>query len=170
MRRMLFEGPVFSVEEFDTRVRGGRSKFIRILENSSSIVLPFLGDGRLVMERQYRHAIGKWVYELPAGHMERGESPKEAAERELREETGYSAGSMRFLFKTYELPDLTSAVRHYYVARELTKGRRHMEPTERINLIAVTLDKAMGMVDRGVIDDPCTLIGLLYYIRRISRL
>ncbi len=169
MRKMLFKGPVFSVEELDVKVRGRKNTFVRLLESSSSIVLPFLGDGRIIMERQYRHAIGRWIYELPAGHIDGGESPKEAAARELKEETGYTARSMKFFLKTYELPDLTTAVRHYYAATGLTKGKRHMESTERINLTVVTLKRALKMIDSGIIDDPCTIIGILYYRRRFNR-
>lgn len=168
MRRMLFEGPAFSVEERDVIVRGKRHKFIRMLENSSSVIIPFLSGERIILEKQYRHAIEKWVYELPAGHIENGESAKEAAVRELGEETGYSAGSMRFLFKTYELPDLTSAIRHYYVARGLTRGKRHTEPTEQISLVTVTIKKALEMIDDNTIDDPCTIIGILYYCRKFK--
>ena len=166
MGKVLFAGPVFSVEEFDVLVEGKRRKFIRLLENSSSIVLPLLKDGRIIMERQYRHAIGRWIYELPAGHIEKGESPKEAAARELKEETGYNAKSMNLLFRTYELPDLTAASRHYYIASGLTKGKRALEPTEQIDLVTLRLEKALSMIDSGAIKDPCTIAGILYYSRK----
>ncbi len=169
MRKVLFRGQDFSVVEHDALVRGKRYRFARVVERDSSVILPFLDDGRIVLERQYRHAIGRWVYELPAGHIEKGESPAEAAARELKEETGYSAREMNFLFKTYELPDLTSAIRHYYVARGLVRGRQRMDQTETIKLVLLTMQKAMEMIDDNIIDDPCAVAGILYYCRKFRK-
>ncbi len=169
MHRVLFRGPEFSVVERDVSVRGKHHRFVRIVERDSSVILPFLDDGRIVFERQYRHAIGRWVYELPAGHIEKGESAVAAAARELKEETGYSAHEMKFLFKTYELPDLTSAVRRYYVAHGLVRGRQRMDPTETIKLVPLTMQKVLEMIDDNIIDDPCAVVGILYYCRKLSK-
>ncbi len=169
VKKILYRGKIFTVEEYNVKVRGERHLFVRAIEPSSSVIIPVLKGGLLLLEKQYRHAVKKWIYELPAGHMDKGESAKSAAARELKEETGYRAKSLRFLFRTYELPNLTTASRYYYLATGLMPGKRSLEPVERINVFKVPIKRALEMVDRNVIDDPATICGILYYSRKFDR-
>jgi ADP-ribose pyrophosphatase len=102
----------------------------RLLVDDFSIVVPVLGRSRLVMIWNYRHAIQGWELELPAGHIESGESPEACARRELKEETGYSAGSWKRLGWFHPSPGLSSQRAYAFVARKLKKGALHREPYE----------------------------------------
>ena len=102
----------------------------RLLVDDFSIVVPVLGGDKLVMIWNYRHAIQGWELELPAGHIEDGESPDACARRELEEETGYSAGSWKSLGWFHPSPGFSSQRAYAFVARKLKKGTLHREPYE----------------------------------------
>jgi len=102
----------------------------RLFVDDFSIVVPVLGRDKLVMVWNYRHAIQGWELELPAGHIENGESPEACAGRELEEETGYSAGSWKRLGWFHPSPGLSSQRAYAYLARRLKKGFLHREPYE----------------------------------------
>jgi len=95
-----------------------------------AIVLPLLSPDRLVMIWNYRHAIQRWELELPAGHIEDGESPAAAAERELEEETGYKTRSMKDLGWFFPSPGKSSQRAYAFLARNLKKGTLRREPYE----------------------------------------
>jgi ADP-ribose pyrophosphatase len=102
----------------------------RLMVDDFSIVVPVLGRDQLVMIWNYRHAIQGWELELPAGHIESGESPEACARRELEEETGYSAGSWKRLGWFHPSPGLSSQRAYAFIARKLKKGALHREPYE----------------------------------------
>jgi ADP-ribose pyrophosphatase len=114
----------------------------RLMVDDFSIVVPILGRDQLVMIWNYRHAIQGWELELPAGHIEKGESPEACARRELKEETGYSASSWKKLGWFHPSPGLSSQRAHAFIARKLKKGALHREPYE-----AGMEVKTLGMQD-----------------------
>ena len=102
----------------------------RLFVDDFSIVIPVLGRDKLVMIWNYRYAIQGWELELPAGHIEDGESPEACARRELEEETGYSAGSWKRLGWFHPSPGLSSQRAYVHLARNLKAGSLHREPYE----------------------------------------
>jgi len=102
----------------------------RLFVDDFSIIVPVLGHDKLVMVWNYRHAIQGWELELPAGHIENGESPEACARRELEEETGYSAGSWKRLGWFHPSPGISSQRAYAYLARNLKRGVLHREPYE----------------------------------------
>src|SRR2546426_12035508 len=102
----------------------------RLFVDDFSIIVPVLGHDKLVMVWNYRHAIQGWELELPAGHIENGESPEACARRELEEETGYSAGSWKRLGWVPPSPGISSQKAYAYLARNLKRGVLHREPYE----------------------------------------
>ena len=102
----------------------------RLLVDDFSIVVPVLGRDKLVMIWNYRHAIQGWELELPAGHIEKGESPEACARRELEEETGYSARFWKRLGWFHPSPGISSQRAYAYLARRLKNGDLHREPYE----------------------------------------
>ncbi len=102
----------------------------RLFVDNFSVVVPVFGRDKLVMIWNYRHAIQGWELELPAGHIEDGESPEACARRELEEETGYTAGSWKRLGWFHPSPGMSSQRAYVHLARNLKDGSLHREPYE----------------------------------------
>jgi ADP-ribose pyrophosphatase len=132
-------------------------------------VIPIFDDGRILLEREFRVPIRKYIYNLPAGHIDPGESPKDAAKRELSEETGYVAASLTHMGTIYESPGILVGKAHIYVARGLKKGRRHLDPDERISVKRFTLQQLKRMIRTYKITDAKTIVAILYYSAFVSK-
>jgi ADP-ribose pyrophosphatase len=127
-------------------------------------------DGQVLLVRQWRHAIGRALLEIPAGSLDRHEDGTvedhgAAAARELEEETGYRAGRWRHLGSFYSAPGFTSELLHVYLATELEpahEGRLGPDPDEKLELERMPLADAIALADRGQIQDAKSLVGLLW--------
>lgn len=142
--------------------KGSRRTVVReVVEHGGSVVLlPVLPDGRILLVRQYRHAVGNFLWELVAGHIEPGETPRAAARRELREETGYQARRLRRLFDFYPTPGFVSEKMVLYRASGLRPGRARPESDEALELRAFTRAQLRRMVRRGELRDAKSLVGI----------
>ncbi len=129
----------------------------------SVAILPILDNNNVVLLHQYRPAIRKWIYEVPAGILEEGEEPLEAAMRELEEETGYRAGRLEKAFTMYLAPGYSTEYMYTFIAYDLVEVGAKPEPYEVIKVIKVPLEKALEMIREGVIDDAKTIALILYY-------
>ena len=141
----------------------GRYKFVKIKQKDYSVILPFLGADRIIVERQYRVVLGKELYEIPAGHIRYGESPIAAARRELAEETGYVAGSIKPMFRAYMEPGSMTSKATFVIATGLRKGPTHPDRDERIGTKVVSLDQAVRLIKSNKITDGKTIAAILYY-------
>jgi ADP-ribose pyrophosphatase len=124
-------------------------------------MLPVDGDGRVLLVRQYRYAVGAYVWELPAGRLDAGETPEEGARRELVEEAGLEAGRVEPLLSFYTTPGFCDEVIHVFRASDLRVVPARPEEDERIEPTWFALDEALAMIDRGAIKEGKTLIALL---------
>jgi len=138
-----------------------------LLEHPGAVVvLPLLNSNKIILLYQYRPGPNKWIYELPAGTIEPGEDPSKTAMRELREETGYTAGSLKYLFSMYSSPGVSTEVMHMFLAKDLKReGKPTPEKGEFIKVVVIDYREAIGMVERGEIVDGKTIALLLYYDR-----
>jgi ADP-ribose pyrophosphatase len=127
------------------------------------VALP--SEDEVILIRQYRHATGEELIELPAGTKEEGEDPRVTAGRELIEETGYSAQNLKQIAEFYTAPGFTSEIMHVFEARDLTPGNQQLEEDEFIDVIRVERDDALRMIDDGRIRDAKTIVGLLLVFR-----
>lgn len=162
----LCQGRVFTVHH-DEIVEPSGLKATRdiVVHPGSVVVIPVLGDGRIVLIRQFRYAAGQYLWELVAGHKEPGEDPAKGARRELMEETGYRAKRIRKLFEIFPSPGLLSERMDIYLAEGLTKGQAQPEADEKISQKIVTLGEAERWIREAKICDAKTIAGLLYYAR-----
>src|SRR5882672_3678018 len=118
-----------------------------------------LTNGRtVVLIRQFRHAAGGFIYEIPAGKLSPGEEPVACAARELEEEIGYRAGSFELLSSIFTAPGFTDEVIHVYKATGLTKGLQHLERDEVLEIIEMPLSEAIAMIQSGAIRDAKTMV------------
>jgi ADP-ribose pyrophosphatase len=138
--------------------------FREVVEHPGAVaVLPLLGGDRLLLLKQYRPAIGKWIYEIPAGTVERGESLLRCARRELEEETGYRAGRMEKLFEMYLAPGYSTEKLHSFLASGLCPTSPHRDWGEEIKVVETTLPRALEMIRTNRIEDAKTTATLLYF-------
>lgn len=126
-----YQGQLFSFESEDvTLPNGSRTRMAMVRHPGSTAIVPLLDDNTVVMERQYRHAVGKYLLEIPAGTLEPGELPLDCAKRELEEETGFAATRMLELGSVHIIPAYSDEIIHLYIARGLTPSRQKLDQDE----------------------------------------
>lgn len=158
MRRSIHRGRVgdFGIET--VTLPNGLTVELEILKHpGASAVVPLHADGTITLIRQYRHAAGGMIYEVPAGKLEPGEDPRLCAARELTEETGLVAGTLVHLATIYTTPGFTDEVIHLYVATELTEVPAHPEADEVIERVTLPRDRVLAMIRSGEITDGKTI-------------
>jgi len=144
----------------------GKHKFLKIEEKRIVVILPITkikNQEVVILEKQYRPAIDKYIYEIPAGHVEDGEELIHAVKRELSEETGYIPKKISFMFKSYPMPGSNTTMFNFFLAEDLSKGEAHHDADEDIVVKKVKLEKAIEMINSGEIIDLKTIAGILYY-------
>jgi ADP-ribose pyrophosphatase len=147
------------VDEIDNYT-GGRRRVEVVEHVGGVVVIAQPSPSEIVLVKQYRHAIGQEIWEVPAGMIERGEPPLETAKRELIEETGYRAESIRFLFSLYSTPGFCNERIHLFLAEGLTPGEAEPEDDERFTIATWTLDDAWALVERDELRDAKTQVAL----------
>ena len=153
-----------------TLPNGRRVELDIVHHPGAAAVVPFVGDDELLLIRQYRHAAGGHILEVPAGKLDPGDTPEACAHRELEEEAGMRAGRLVPLGSILTTPGFTDERIHLYAAFELVDvGTRH-EDDEVIELLRVSLDEALEWVWRGELDDAKSAMALLQAAHHLGRL
>ncbi len=159
----VFTGLVFNVRIDELRYGDLSNHRLDVVEHGPSLtILATPNPGEVVLVRQYRHAAGATLWELPAGMSEAGEEPIVGAARELREETGYRAGRIRPLASLYSTPGFCDEVLHFFHADDLRAGEQALDDDEVIEVGVFELDAAWRLVAGGTIADCKTVLGLLW--------
>jgi len=160
--RTVFRGRVVVVNVETVRLPNGHVSDLEIIHHPGGAAVAALdAEGRVCLIRQYRHAAGGWIWELPAGKLEPTESPLETAQRELLEETGTSAQNWTSLGAFVSSPGVFTETVHLYLARELRLGTLNLEPGELIEVHWINLQEACARSIDGDINDGKTALGLL---------
>jgi len=164
--RLIYSGPVFDVRCDRVIEPGGIAARRDVVVHSGSVVLlPVFPDGRILLVRQYRHAVSEYLWELVAGRIEPGERPLAAAQRELLEETGYTGRRFRKLIDVFPTPGFVSERMVVYAVEGLTAGNAQPEADERISARRFSLRELEAMMRRGRLRDAKSIAGILYYSR-----
>jgi len=167
--KLSFKGRVFNVYTDKIEEPDGHRHIKDVVRHNGSVVMLAVdertnpADPDVILERQYRHAAGQYLIELPAGSRDPGEAPLAAAKRELIEETGYRAKKWTMLLRYFASPGFLGEWMQIYLARELREGVATPELDEHIEIIRMPLSQAMKLVAEGKIHDGKTLIGLSLY-------
>jgi ADP-ribose pyrophosphatase len=176
--RLAYQGKVFSVYTDKVEEPGGSVNERDVIRHNGSVVILAVDESKnprdpeVILERQYRHAAGRFLLELPAGRIEPGEAPLAAAKREMIEETGYRAKRWTLLTKYFASPGFLGEWMQIYLAREIRDGLAQPEADEQIEIVRLPLSQAMALVAANKIHDGKTLIGLSLYAaaRKAGRL
>jgi ADP-ribose pyrophosphatase len=165
----IYEGPVFGIRRDEVIEPSGVHAIREVITHPGSVVvLPVLPDGRILLIRQYRHATRQYLWELVAGRMDPGETPKVAAARELKEETGYRAERMRVFLDVFPTPGFLEERMFILLAEGLTAGAAEPEEDEKIISRAYTHRQLEVMIRRGKLRDAKSIAGMLFYFRFLS--
>lgn len=161
--KVVFEGRKFRVLSGEVTLPSGKKVIRDIVDFGKSVViLPIKGDDVFII-RQYRPAVGDWIYELPAGTLEEGEDPLECAKRELVEEIGYEAGKLEPMFRMYLSPGYSNEYMYAYLATQLEYVGEKPEYGEEIRVVRMSFDEALEMVRDGLVEDAKSIATILYY-------
>jgi len=170
--RTVYRGPVFWVTTDHVQEPGGVRARRDIIRHSGSVVVLAVEEShsapRVLLERQYRHAAQNYLWELPAGRIDPGESELAAAKRELLEETGYTASRWRRILSFYASPGFVAETMAVFLATGLRPGPAQPEEDEIIHKRLVPLPRAVKMVLNGTIRDAKTIASILWLDRQGS--
>jgi ADP-ribose pyrophosphatase len=160
-KRVIHKGKLITIRE--DVVKSVKGQFNReIVEHPGAVaIIPIIGKD-IVVIKQYRHAIERAIFELPAGTLEKEESPEECARRELLEETGYTGSSFKKILELYPAPGYSTEVIYLYLATNLTKTKQRPEKDEHIKVLTIDLETVLQMIGRKEIKDAKSIIGILY--------
>jgi ADP-ribose pyrophosphatase len=164
----IYDGKILHLRVDTVRLPNGHESKREIVAHKGAVcVVPVQADGTILMVRQFRLAAGQALLEIPAGTLEPGEDPEACAARELEEETGYRATTLRPLFQIYPTPGYSTERIHAYLATGLTPGKAHLDAGENVELVAVPMAEADRMALSGEIQDAKTLCALLVALRSL---
>src|ERR1700746_1150698 len=166
----VYAGKVFGIWRDEViEPSGVRTTREMITHPGSTVVLPVLPDRRILLIRQYRHAARQYLWELVAGRIDKGETPREAAKRELREETGYRAKRLKIFMEFFPTPGFLEEKMYLLLAEGLTPGKAEPEDDEKIIARPYTRKQVEQMIRKGKLQDAKTIAGVLYYLRFLAR-
>jgi ADP-ribose pyrophosphatase len=131
-----------------------------VRHQGAAAVVPLLEDGAVLLIRQYRHAAGGYIYEIPAGKIEKGEDPRDCAAREVEEEIGYRASRLDHLATFFTTPGFTDEVISVYLATGLVPGTQRLGRDEVLDVVQMPLEEAIRRIADGTIRDGKTIVGL----------
>ena len=164
----IYSGRVISLDSDTVRFPDGTTGQLEMIRHpGASAVLPFLDDPagpdpRVVLIRQFRHAADDFIYEIPAGRLDAGESPSACAARELAEETGYQASRYEHLTTVYTTPGFTDEKIHLFLATGLEQGPHQREADEFLELHRFRWDEVLELVRTGQVVDGKTLAAVMF--------
>ncbi|MFH0888058.1 MAG: NUDIX hydrolase [Planctomycetota bacterium] len=164
--KIVFKGKIFSVSKSVLKDTDGR--FIRetVVHPGASVIIPLISKNQVILVRQYRYPTGKYLWELPAGTIDKGESPYACARRELEEETGFSAGKIRKIKEFYSCPGFCTEKLYLYVAEKLIFTAQKLDADEKVKYKIFSSDEISYLIEKNKIKDAKSLIGLILWLQK----
>lgn len=164
--RYVYKGHNIRLRVDDVVLPSGKETVREVIEHDGAVAIVALDrDKNVLLVRQFRHAAGKELLEIPAGGIDPGETPEQTAQREMQEETGYAPGKLERLGGFYSAPGYASEYLYLFRATELMPARLMAEDTEEIKLVRISLNEVVELIRSGGIQDAKSVAGLLYYLK-----
>ncbi len=171
MTKNIYTGRVVTLNlDTVTLPNGATVELETIRHPGASAVVPLKDDGTVVLIRQFRHAAGGFIYEIPAGKLSPGADPRLWAARDPADEIGSRAGSLELLASIFTAPGFADEVIHIYLGTDLSPSRQQLEHDEVLEIAEMPLENAMTLIQDGTIRDGKTIVGLQsVYLRQQAR-
>ncbi|QWD88501.1 NUDIX hydrolase [Polynucleobacter sp. MWH-CaK5] len=167
----VYSGKFLHLKKDIVKLPDGNSTYREYLIHPGAVaIMPILNDGRILLERQFRYPVDAAMIEIPAGKLEIGEDPLLCAQRELLEETGYSAKSWEFLGRIHPVISYATETIDIYLAKDLTLGERSLDDGEFLDVFAATLNEMHAWIASGKITDVKTIISVYHLARRLKEI
>ena len=158
----VYTGKVITLKVDTVEIPGQGYQKRELVEVGGAVgIVAITDDNKVVLVKQFRKPIEKPIFEIPAGKLEKNESPKECAERELKEETGYSAKNIKLIHKFFTSAGFSNEIMFVYLATGLTQGENNLDADEFLDVYEIELEEAYNMVLKNDVEDAKTSIGLL---------
>ncbi len=157
----IHQGKIFKIVTENITFSNGVFSDIDIIRHpGASAIIPLSDKNTLILIKQYRHAIEKYIWEIPAGKIDDDEPPIECAKRELIEETGYSAKNWQKMGEIIPVPGYSDERIHLFVANDLVPAKQNLDKDELLDVHEIKFNDAIKMIHRGEIQDSKTICGL----------
>ena len=163
-KNYVYEGKILKLRNDDAELPDGKPCKREIIEHSGGACVLYVEKDSVLLVRQYRYAYGESIYEIPAGKLEPGEDPKNAAVRELEEEAGIKAKELQLLYVMYPTPGYTNEKIYIYQAVDGERVLAHLDDGEFLDVVYIPMEKVKEMMRAGEIKDGKTLIALQAYL------
>ena len=168
-RQILHRGRVYNLIRENVTLDNGVITDMEFVEHpGATAIIPMLNESRIILLKQYRHALRKYIWEIPAGTIDPQESVINCAKRELIEETGYSAEQWHKLGEITPVPGYSDERIHIYLATDLLPAGQNLDRDEIINVHEIEFNEAMEMVNAGKIQDAKSIAGLFLALNRLK--
>ncbi|WP_410768288.1 NUDIX hydrolase [Fontibacillus sp. BL9] len=164
----VFSGKVISLQIDTVELPDGSRATREIIRHPGAVAVLAVKDGRLLLVDQFRQAMGRCELEIPAGKLEKGEDPLEAAQRELQEETGYRCGKISLLHSFYTSPGFADEIIHLYLAEELTAGEMAPDEDEFLEVIEASFEEVQQYIAEGRIADAKTILAAYIWQHQLT--
>jgi len=159
--KTVHTGRVFTLAVDNVTLSNGITIDIDVIRHpGAAAIVPLMSKSSVILIKQYRYAVGGYIWEIPAGTLNPGESPIECAKRELVEETGYSSDKLEKLTEIVPVPGYSDERIHIYLATGLVKAVQNLDRDEMLNVHEINMDDALKMIAKGEIIDSKTISGL----------
>lgn len=157
----IYEGKILNLRIDTVELPDKKYSKREIVEHPGGVaVIPVTEDGCVILVKQFRKAVERFLYEIPAGKLELNEEPRETAIRELKEETGYAANKLTYLYEFYTSPGYCNEKIYLFLGEDLVEGESDPDPGEFIEWVKIHIDDLFKMIDRGEIIDGKTILGI----------
>ncbi len=164
----IYEGTIINLRKDKVTVQNGISYREIVEHNGGAVLAAVTAEGKMVMVRQYRKPAGRVMLEAPAGKTDPGETPDETAVRELKEETGYSAGKVKYMTYFYPSVGYSEEKLYLYLCTDLKPGETSFDENEAIDIEERDIDELCQMVMKGEINDAKTIVAILMVKEEIT--
>ena len=164
----IYEGRILNLKVSTVELPNQKYSKREIVEKNKVVAIVPIKDDKIVLVKQYRIAVDKELLEIPAGIVEVGEEPREAALREMKEEIGYGSDDLEYLIDSLSSPGFTNEKTSYFLADNLYEEKLEADDDEFIEVVEMDIKEVIRMIEFGEINDSKTIIGVLLAARKLG--